>query len=522
MKIIIVWAWTAWWLCASLIKKEFWDKFEVILIADEKIWTIWVWEASLSSIKNIFDILEIPHDFLIKHANWTIKMGIKFENWWFRDFVNPYDWINEKILKDYIQNFIYLKNNDSLKYNFDELSSKLPFLIEKNLFYREDKYEWYAYHFDTSLLANLLKEYCLNIWVKYINSNIDINNIVKEWDFIKSIKIDNEVIEWDFFIDCSWFSSILLNGIYKQEFNFFWDELICDQCIVTSFNYEDHIYLRKPYTTSIAMKNWWLWQIPLKNRLSVWYVYSSKFASKDDIIKEIEEFFPFFSNQNYKNISIKSWFYEKSWIWNTLGIGLSSWFIEPLESTWVMLIYSWIFKFFDVLKDINFDLKNISNYNEQIEAFNQLTKLEFLDIKEFIKFHYYVSLRKWEFWNEARKRAYNIDFEKILKMLYKEDDFFFEKYMNMYTDESIIHNKTFKDWYLIKNVDTLFFWWSSYCYFLFGTKKIPINKKLYNLEKITKLQFYFYKKYISILKSIKNNLEDYNLFLDKNYGSQNS
>lgn len=44
-----------------------------------------------------------------------------------------------------------------------------------------------------------------------------------------------------------------------------------------------------PYTKATAMKNGWIWDIPLFSRRGLGYVYSSKFISKEEAERELME-----------------------------------------------------------------------------------------------------------------------------------------------------------------------------------------------------------------------------------------
>lgn len=428
--ITIVWWWTSWWLTWSILLKWLWDNFNITLISDEKLWNIWVWEATIPCIKNVFSFLWIDERDWLSYCNWTFKYWIKFEKWNNKkSFTHPYyDTVNDENYKEYIKYWLYWKAFWYIDYSFDYYTSLISQLMH-NKWYLEEIDKDISYHFDTNKLGIFLKEWSLNKGIKYLNANITKFN----QDSLKNINSvtlsDWRVIDTDFIIDCSWFKSLVLEWVYNEPFIPFNDTLTCDKCMVRWFKYSDDNNEREPYTTSVAMNNWWMWKIPLKDRLSVWYVFSSKHWTYKEIEEEILEEIKLEPLNDFRLLNIKTWYHKKACIKNSFAIGLSYWFIEPLESTGIFFIYSSVFKLLDIFNNID----NEDIFNNKKELFNTSLEAKINDIKDFVLFHYLINEKEGEFWKDSR----NVKIDSKLENIVKNFSFYWEKFSfdKYYTDK---------------------------------------------------------------------------------------
>ena len=87
---------------------------------------------------------------------------------------------------------------------------------------------------------------------------------------------------------------------------------------------------------------------------------------------------------------------RKSWVRNVVAIGLSSGFIEPLESTSIHVIQTAINRLIDLLP-----AGEVSQATR--DDFNQRTRFEMERIRDFIILHYHANQREGEvFWDDLR------------------------------------------------------------------------------------------------------------------------
>lgn len=407
-RIIIAGGGTAGWMTAAAISSLYKDRsrFQITLIESEEIGSVGVGEATLPSIKSFNDQLGINEAEMMRRTQGTFKLGIQFTDWGKRgaSYIHPFGVYGSlQNSSDFYQYWAQLSSKkaqaDISKYSFAVQ------MAERNLFKFPTKNPEtiestasYAYHFDAALYAAYLRELSETAGVVRINGVIEaVNNDFDSGNITSLLFRSGQQLEGDFFIDCSGFRSLLLHKTLKAEFEDWSNWLLCDRAVALQ---SEQPYEIPPYTRSIAKEAGWQWRIPLQHRAGNGYVYCSHMISDEQAHESLQSELPGKALTEPRFIKFKAGRYKKSWQKNCVAIGLSSGFLEPLESTSIYLIHIGIvclLRLFPIPQSGQKDYSNIS------DEYNRLIDNEYERIRDFLILHYHLNDRTdSELWRHCR------------------------------------------------------------------------------------------------------------------------
>lgn len=425
-KIVIVGGGTAGWMTAAYLSKALDKNVQITLVESSNITTIGVGEATFSTIKLFFDFLGLQEQEWMPKCNATYKMAIKFVNWNAKEqhFYHPFQrydsvdgfdvsewWLKMKkdreafdyacftipVLCDNQKSPKYLNGkvfDDKVQHLFSDKNA-----VEKNVLANLKVQYPYAYHFDANLLARFLKDYAMQRGVKQIVDDVVEVGLRKDGS-IDHINTKTRCgISGDLFIDCTGFRGLLINKALGEPFISFSESLLCDSAIAMQIPTDINKNGINPYTTATALSSGWVWDIPLYGRKGTGYVYSSAFISQKEAEQEFRQHLGEASdNCNALHIKMRIGRNRNSWVKNCVAIGLSSGFVEPLESTGIFFIQHGIEELVSHFPDKSFNENLIQSYNKAIA--------NCIDgVRDFLTLHYYASDRAdTPFW-KATKNA---------------------------------------------------------------------------------------------------------------------
>ncbi|WP_308911125.1 tryptophan halogenase family protein [Pseudokordiimonas caeni] len=395
-RVVVAGGGTAGWIAATAIARMLGRLVEVTLVESEAIGTVGVGEATIPTARTFHDFLKIDEQSFLKATQATIKLGIAFENWarigdryihsfgsvplstWMADF--QHFWLQGRAeghagpLGDYYPEYKAAEAGRFTKGGETPLN--------------------YAYHLDAGLYAKFLRQIGENDGVKRIEGKIARVEQQGETGDIAALHLDGGTrIEGDLFIDCTGFRGLLIEETLKAGYEDWSHWLPTNAALaVQTEAVADPI----PYTRSIAHEAGWQWRIPLQHRVGNGIVFSTDHMEVDAAREKL------FSTVEGKPlieprlIRYKAGKRRQMWVKNCLSLGLSSGFVEPLESTSIHLFMIGVTRLLQ-----QFPFGGITP--EVRERYNRMADNELIRVRDFIILHYKLTERDDSpFWRYCR------------------------------------------------------------------------------------------------------------------------
>lgn len=426
-KIVILGGGTAGWMAANLFAHKWADKLAdksltITLVESPDIGIVGVGEGSTPTLKRFFSMLGIGDSDWMPQCNATYKMNIAFENFspasgitrYSHPFISQIDTFTQRAFMvnartrrlgldthtnpgDFLLNGVLAKQNKG-----PQTPANFPFSIE------------YGYHFDSHLLGAFLQQHAIGLGVDHVQANVESIKQHPNGDIAALHYKEGIEISADLFVDCSGFSSVLMQKTLGVKFNSYKDNLFNDSAAVVPTPIGEQIPVE---TTSTALSAGWCWKIPLTNRFGNGYVYSSDFVSKNDAEQELKNHLQLNENAECRHLSMKVGALEKQWQNNCLGIGLSAGFIEPLEATALHLTQISIEQFILEFEEGGFSNRLQGQYNAKMQYRTERTR-------DYIVAHYKLNTRNdSEYWRANRNNMHlSESLLQILDVWYKRGD----------------------------------------------------------------------------------------------------
>jgi flavin-dependent dehydrogenase len=418
--VVIVGGGTAGWMTATYLKAAFGDRLSVTLVESEQVSTIGVGEATFSTVRHFFDYLGLDERDWMPHTNGSYKLGIRFQDWRGvgHHFYHPFERLRVVDGFHMADWWLHLGDRNT---GFDRQvyvtpalceSGRAPRSLDGTLFFsdvdgplgrttlaeQQEQFP-YAYHFDAALLARFLSGYGVERGVRHVRDDVvEIGQDERGWITHVRTKQHGE-LAGDLFVDCTGFRGLLINKTLGERFQSFQDMLPNNRAVALRVPQDQERVGINPYTTATAMPAGWIWTIPLFGRVGTGYVYSDQHATPEEAEETLRRFAaPGQDDLEANHIRMRIGRNERSWVNNCVAIGLSSGFVEPLESTGIFFIQHGVEQLVKHFPDRTWDPQLIDAYNRRVN--------HVIDgVREFLVLHYRAALRDdTPYWKETNLR----------------------------------------------------------------------------------------------------------------------
>jgi len=400
--IVIIGGGTAGWMAAGALAKNAAGR-RITLVESEEIGTVGVGESTIPPIILFNQLLGIDEDEFVRETNATFKLGIEFVDWrrlghkYFHNFgmLGADLHTGVPFLHYWMRSLRAGGDPDQLRFSSEtEAARRGKFGRVQRTPPGAQPNMHYAFQFDASTYAAYLRRYSERRGVVRKEGKVVNVRQNAETGFIEGVDMqDGSFVRGDFFIDCSGFRGIVIEQVYKAGFEDWSHWLPNDRAAAVP---AERMAEPSPFTVARAREAGWQWRIPLQHRTGNGYVFSSSHISDDEVVSTLLGSLEGKALADPKVLRFKAGRRRKSWVKNCLALGLSSGFLEPLESTSIHLVQAGITKFLDFFPHRKCDPILIERYNEEM-AFQYET------IRDFIIAHYKVTEREdTEFWRYCK------------------------------------------------------------------------------------------------------------------------
>ncbi|MBV2128560.1 tryptophan halogenase family protein [Arsukibacterium indicum] len=436
-RIVIAGGGTAGWMTAALMAKTLGRAgFDVCLIESPTIGTVGVGEATIPGFVHFNRLLGIDEKDFLKKVKATFKLGINFVDWnrAGSEYIHGFSGLGDhgQGLPFYHYWLRWQKNHPQANIEDHFLASTCA---RKKKFCHPDPSisslfsgAGYAYHIDAGLYARYLQEYATSRGITHIEADITDIRLNEITGHIESLRLDDtRVIEGDFFIDCTGFRSLLLGGALGVPFISWQKWLKCDRAQVVATAVTDDNFV--PYTRAKAQIAGWQWRIPLQHRVGNGLVYSSAYMDDKQaqslLMSQIDSQ-PLAQPRMLKfNAGMRARFWEK----NCVAVGLSSGFLEPLESTSIHMIQKTITRLSLLFPNAETNAVLAKQFNEEAAA-------EMEKIRDFVILHYHLNNRRNEpFWRDCQNMELPDSLQHKLD-LYQKTGYVHHEHNDVFTEGS--------------------------------------------------------------------------------------
>ncbi len=404
-RIVIAGGGTAGWMVAAGLSKCLGRHYEICLVESEEIGTVGVGEATIPTLHLLHEVLDLDESEFIRATQATFKLGISFESW--RNVGEDYFHSFGKAGKSHwtagFHHFWLEGRKRGLASDYGDYCLELRAGLDKRFATLPDNGINYAYHFDATLYGQYLRRYSENLGVRRIEGKIAKVHTEADSGFVTGLQlVDGPLIEGDFFIDCTGMRSLLLGETLGVPYESWSHWLPCDSALAVQTTLVGEPV---PYTRSIAHPWGWQWRIPLQHRVGNGVVFSSKHISDDEAKAVLLANVQGEVIRPPRVIRFTPGQREQVWKKNVVAIGLSSGFLEPLESTSIHLIQKSLTRLIELFPTDGVHQSDIDEYNLQ-------TREQIEIIRDFIILHYHVTNRDDSaFWRDCR----DMDVPPLLK-----------------------------------------------------------------------------------------------------------
>ncbi|GAA2906158.1 hypothetical protein GCM10010517_72350 [Streptosporangium fragile] len=263
----------------------------------------------------------------------------------------------------------------------------------------------FAYHLDNQRFVRYLTDLAAARGIRHVDATVA-EVVLGGDDWVDCLRTpDGRELRFDLYVDCTGFRSLLLEKTLGSRFVSYAASLATDTAVTGVVPHGGHI---KPYTTATTMDAGWCWNIPTREADHVGYVHSSRFLSLEEATEELRRRYP--GVDTFRPVRFRVGRHEEAWRGNVVAIGNSYAFVEPLESSGLMMITLGILSLVSTLP---------ASWADPVPRalVNRALSKKWDEIRWFLSIHYRFNTRRdTPFWREMHTGADVSGLEPLLEV----------------------------------------------------------------------------------------------------------
>ncbi|KTT73079.1 tryptophan halogenase family protein [Sphingomonas endophytica] len=389
-RVVILGGGTAGWMTATALARTYGRRLAITLLESEEIGTVGVGEATIPTIHWFNDLIGLDEAGFLRATQATFKLGIEFVDWARpgHRYFHPFGRYGAALPGvDFHHRWIKARR-DGLDLPLAALSLATQ-AAGQGRFARPQgdarsilSTLGYAYHFDAALYAAHLRSIAEGAGVRRVEGRLATVERDSATGFISALTTQRgERLAGDLFIDCSGFRALLIGGEMASPFEDWSHWLPCDRAVAVPCA---RVAATTPFTRSTARAAGWQWRIPLQHRTGNGYVYASRYVGDDEAAATLLANLDGEALAEPRFLRFTAGLRRRPWVGNVVAIGLSSGFLEPLESTSIHLIQSGIAKLLTLFPDRDMDAGLATRFNRLLAA-------DMDGVRDFLILHYHAT-----------------------------------------------------------------------------------------------------------------------------------
>ncbi|MEH3104689.1 MAG: tryptophan 7-halogenase [Sphingomonas phyllosphaerae] len=402
-RIVILGGGTAGWMAAACVARVLGAPGRTItLVESAAIGTVGVGEATIPMIESFHRILGLSAVDVLRATEATFKLGIEFVDWTRLGdrYFHPFGAIGSDLNGiGFVQHW--------LRHRADGGTSALLAYSAEAQAAAAGKFGMiqptgqvtapplqFAYHFDATLYAAMLRRYAERLDVVRVEGEVAAARRDAESGDIAALRLaDGREIEGDFFLDCSGFAGVLIEGALATGYDDWSHWLPCNRALALP---SPALSPLPPFTRATARTAGWQWRIPLRHRTGNGHVFCDAFLDEDEATTQLCDAVGH-HDATPRALRFTTGRRRRAWVRNVVALGLAGGFVEPLESTSIFMIQSALAKLMTLFpRDGRISARVVDQYNAMIAT-------EWERVRDFIVAHYKVTARDdTPFWQHCR------------------------------------------------------------------------------------------------------------------------